>query len=285
MATLIQCAGCLDKIKDTPFLRCSRCDAVFHHSCLNISLKDYAAMTNEIKAVWLCVLCCSRDRKGGDNSDTPVRVASTPQHGYVTHRTKTRVVDHSSSCVSAEGIRDIIREELQNLFKMSFLPKLMEVQNAVSTLESSLSFFNEELERIRSVQGAQSATMKQLERECEDLRVNNRGLMAKVAFLDQQSRSSNIEIQCVPEHKQENLMNIVQQLGRTIKCAIGENSIQHCSRMAKLNSTSPRPRSILVRFNSQRLRDEFLACTTKFNKSNQNDKLNTSHLGIGGNKK
>lgn len=99
--------------------------------------------------------------------------------------------------------------------------------------------------------------------------------------MEQLSRTNNLEIQCVPEHKSENLYSTVQQLANTIKCPLAESDLQYCTRIAKFNTNSPRPRSILVKFSSRRLRNNFLAGIIKFNRNNQSNKLNTSHLGFG----
>lgn len=246
-------------------------------------------MPVEVKSKWICVQCSSRDRKGGDNSNTPVRGncnidVPSPQLEFVTQRTKSRP-GSNCSCVSASSIRDIIREELKTLFAHNIHPELLELRNTVSSLEASFNNFHIELEKVKADHVEQTKQIEILKIETEALKTTNRVLSSRLAQIDQHSRASNVEIQCVPENKQENLINTIVQLGRVIKCPINETQIQYCSRIAKLNSSSPRPRSILVKFNSPRLRDEFLAATSKFNRTNRDEKLNTSHLGIGGVKK
>ncbi|CAH0397248.1 unnamed protein product [Chilo suppressalis] len=49
-----------------------------------------------------------------------------------------------------------------------------------------------------------------------------------------------------------------------------------------MNEDNDRPRSIVVKLQTTRKRDEILAAVSKFNKNNQDDKLNTSSLGYGG---
>lgn len=284
MASSNDCAGCLSTLKDIPTLQCSRCSAKYHYYCMNLTQSDYDVMSNEALSHWICVLCRSKDRKGGDNTNTPVRATMySPQVDFVTQRSKVR---HTScSCLSADDIRDLMREELQNFFQYKINPQLSEVRTALTSIESSVSYFNEELEKVKKETAAQAAKIESIRLENESLRAANLVLASRLAHFDQQSRSSNVEIQCVPESKQENLIKTVQQLGKVIKCPLNEAEIHVCSRLAKINSTSPRPRSILVKFSSPRLRDEFLAATSKFNKSNKDDKLNTSHLGIGGSNK
>lgn len=283
MASDKDCSGCLNKLNGSPTVQCSRCQGKYHLSCVNISQVDYDAMPNELRSTWVCVICRSKERKGGDNSNTPVRAISSPQLEYVTQRAKPRTANCSG--LTASNIRDIIREELQNAFKNQIHPRLADVQNAIASIEQSMLYYKEEFENVKAEQLAQAAQIECIKSENDCLRAVNQKLSVRLAQLDQQSRSSNIEIQCVPENKQENLINTIQQLGKIIKYPVSNDQIHYCSRLAKMNSASPRPRSILVKFSSPRIRDEFLAATSKFNKNNLNDKLNTSHLGIGGNKK
>lgn len=72
------------------------------------------------------------------------------------------------------------------------------------------------------------------------------------------------------------------QLGRVIGYNVSEKDIAHVTRVAKADRSNPRPRAIVVQFTSPRIRDGYLAATVKFNKANPKDKLNTSHVGIGG---
>ncbi|CAH2107891.1 unnamed protein product [Euphydryas editha] len=130
----------------------------------------------------------------------------------------------------------------------------------------------------------QASLLEAVRADKESLLSKNDQLNTRVIQLEQQSRACNVEIHCVPEHKNENIMNTVQQLSKVIKHPIDDEKILFCAKIAKMNKTSPRPRSILVKFNSPRLRDEFLAATSRFNRNNA-DKLNSSHLGIASSKK
>ena len=80
---------------------------------------------------------------------------------------------------------------------------------------------------------------------------------------------------------------MVRQIARVTECKLEDTDIQMCTRIAKINNKNPRPRSIVVRFNSKRSRDNFLAANIKFNKKAKSptDKLNSSQLGLGGEKK
>ena len=247
-------------------------------------------MSKERKTAWFCELCRNKQRRAGDNSNTPVRnkESSPPTHpsettkketqsvceqpcgdGYVTRRNKNT----TCRCVSKEEIRDILRSELKSM------------TNEIAELQKTIAFFNEEFEDMRSAHLEQGKEMERLSKENEALKSSNTDLTTKIRVLDQQSRAANLEIQCVPEYKDENLVSTVLQLSNIIDHPVNEDDIQHCARTAKADPDNPRPRTILVRLRSPRQRDGFLASAAAFNKANTASKLNTGHLGIGGDKR
>ncbi|KAL4710479.1 hypothetical protein ACJJTC_008881 [Scirpophaga incertulas] len=74
-------------------------------------------------------------------------------------------------------------------------------------------------------------------------------------------------------------------LFNTINCLPGVSDIQHCSRVAKIDPKNTRPRNILVKFSNQKRRDDFIKSVIEFNKKKKSeDRLNTSHLGMAGDK-
>lgn len=75
--------------------------------------------------------------------------------------------------------------------------------------------------------------MVELQKEYSVLQSNVKDLNSRINTLEQNARSANIEIQCVPERKSENLVHIVTQLGAVVGCAVSQEQIVHCSRIAK----------------------------------------------------
>ncbi|CAH2238556.1 jg22538, partial [Pararge aegeria aegeria] len=127
--------------------------------------------------------------------------------------------------------------------------------------------------------------MHLLKKVNEDLRTDVRNLHSRLYLFERESRACNLEIHCVPEHRNENLVNMVEQIGKITGNPIKEGQISKCTRIAKLNKDSPRPRTVLVKFFSPITRDQFYASIIKFNKNkSKEDKLNTSHLGLAGEK-
>lgn len=296
-----KCAGCPNLLKGVNLLLCCRCPDKYHYSCVNFTKDDYTHFTKEFKDTWVCPSCRCKEPKRGDNSNTPIRCpASTSSnkktenlgssHENVTLRSKARTASSAvcveatgknCGCISPELLRDIIREELDRKLTTT----ISEIQLKLTTIDECLTFYNTDQEQAKLEIQEHKSRIQKLESENERLRNSTQDLSRRLQQLDQLSRANNIELQCVPEHKNENLYNTVQQLADVIKCPITDSGIQYCNRIAKFNTNSPRPRSILVKFSSRRLRDTFLAGVIKFNRNNPTDKLNTSHLGYGGQKK
>ncbi|CAB3249352.1 unnamed protein product [Arctia plantaginis] len=72
------------------------------------------------------------------------------------------------------------------------------------------------------------------------------------------------------------------QLSKVIESPLTCDDIQCVTRVAKLSPNNDRPRAIVAKLRTPRLRDTFLAAVSKFNKAHGDDKLSSQHLGIGG---
>lgn len=160
-----------------------------------------------------------------------------------------------------------------------------ELSHQMSEFKESLSFFSAQFDSLSNNQNLLNNVMKCLKKENESLRSDLNTLSSRLCQIDQLSRATNLELQCVPEFRSENVINIVKQIGVVVNMKVEDKEIHYCSRVAKLNSSGERPRNILVKFDTPRTRDSYLAAVIKYNKNHQNDKLNSSHLGIASDRK
>lgn len=105
-------------------------------------------------------------------------------------------------------------------------------------------------------------------------------LSGRLATMEKISRDLNIEVQAVPEHRSENVLEMFKVLCKTLDAAISDCDIRACRRVAKANASSSNPRNILVTLTSSRLRDTVLSAAHRFNKDNPENMLNSTHLGL-----
>lgn len=181
---------------------------------------------------------------------------------------------------SSSTLRDIIRQEIQSALKDVVSDQFRQINELISEFKESLSFYNEKYEEMRVTLEDKSEKIHKLEKDNCALRDSIQQLTQRLNLVEQNTRSANVELQCVPESKSENLVSTVLQLAKVLSCDIKNPDILHCTRIAKKDAQNPRPRSILVKLSSPRLRDSFLAASMKYNRNNAKNKLNTSHLGI-----
>lgn len=181
-----------------------------------------------------------------------------------------------------------IKKEVQEIISQTVsveLKKIREELTGLQSIKSSIDYLSGLFDTVKTELQEAKAEISTLRKENIELRDIIKTHTNTLNILDREARATNIEIHCIPENRGENLVKTVEQIGRVIKTPIPEGSVVKCTRVAKINKDSSRPRSVVVKFGSSLLRDKFLAGVIKFNKSNKDDKLNTSHLGLSGDKK
>lgn len=157
----------------------------------------------------------------------------------------------------------------------------------MSQVTDSISFMEKQHEDIKKELQLKIKSIDTLEKENKLMRTTLNDLNSRLSQLEQHSRANNIEIQCLPEHKNENLLSLVNQVASTIKYKINESDIHYCSRTSKMQKNNNRPRSVVVKFSCPRIRDGFLAAAINFNRKAEQvcDKLNTNHIRLRGDPK
>lgn len=298
---MTNCAACNDILQDSDYLECARCSEVYHYQCLNISMDEAKRIEQESNLEWKCPICKSKQPKG-DNSKDRVRPSTPTGLAEITFNVTRRKAQNkpegltmaatgSSDCVTRSDIQLLIREEMRSVMtefagqlNSTINSRLQELNDQFSEFKTSVSFLSEQYDNLKANIDTNNSEIKLLKTENALLRSELSVLAGRVRQIDQLSRSSNLELQCVPEKRSENVMTIIKQLGNVVKCPINDHDIAFCSRIAKSNPDTSRPRSILVKFNTPRTRDSLLAAAIQYNKVHSEEKLNTSLLGLDGKK-
>ncbi|XP_045502771.1 uncharacterized protein LOC123699784 [Colias croceus] len=256
-------------------------------------MEEFNKLSAEFKSNWICTGCNVKQKRSGNNSETPIRSPlSTPTTSNVTLRAKpssnanllVSASSPESANISTDALRILIREELKyvlhNYIEEKIGNQLSEIRRDIEEFRTSLSFINQQYEDIKTEYQTKFNTLESLVAANTSLRSSIQDLSSRLNQFDQLSRASNLEIQCVPEFKNENIPNMIAQLARTVQYSLDDNDIHFCARIAKMHKESQRPRSILVKLNSPRTRDNFLRSIIKYNRESK-IKLQSRDLGIG----
>ncbi|CAG4936443.1 unnamed protein product [Parnassius apollo] len=124
-----------------------------------------------------------------------------------------------------------------------------------------------------------------LKNENTKLRENQIKINSRLTITEKETRVNNLEFHCIPENRGKNLVNTLQQIGKTIGSYVENGYIVKCTRIAKWNKENNSSwTTVLAKFATPLLRDKFFANVINYNKTHPSDKLNSSHLGIAGQK-
>lgn len=112
--------------------------------------------------------------------------------------------------------------------------ELVCIRKDVQEMVDSMSFINDKFEAFEKTEKSTTNFVKKLEAENVELRTTVGDLLGRFTHLEQQSRSNNLEIQCMPERRNENFYNIINHLGQVVNCEIKEKVICMCAYLLHL---------------------------------------------------
>ncbi|KAF9407974.1 hypothetical protein HW555_012187 [Spodoptera exigua] len=126
---------------------------------------------------------------------------------------------------------------------------------------------NLKFEEIKTEFSSNIKVVNEIKKENEQLKTTVKDLGMRLSLMEQQARSTNVEIQCLPGHNKEDLVSTVLNISKVISGDINESKIHHVTRIAKQSPANNPPKSIVVQFSSPQIRDNFLAASINFNKN------------------
>lgn len=284
----VTCAGCLTIIENRKILKCVMCDGSYDLICGNVSEKRYLSFygaSSTTKKEWTCPKCNFK-RPKGDNSNTPIRMDKDThdlaQEDSPTNNVTQRSKSRSGNQVNSPGYMDFatIRNEIRAAIRAELAP----VKEQLVELRDSVQYISNQYDDLIKSTEAIMEDYKNLKSECQQLRTTVTALNDRLETMEQYLRESNIEVQGVPQHKNENVVSVVKKIADVVSFKLGDADILKCSRVASVNKNTNKPRAIIVKLKSTRCRDEFYSAVARFNKSKPDSKLDSSMLGIGGDK-
>ncbi|KAL4703104.1 hypothetical protein ACJJTC_018141 [Scirpophaga incertulas] len=260
---------------------------------------------------WQCPACKSKQRKV-DNTNTPVQGCrmsakqNSPEKASDENNITIRkpatsnpsLQSPTSPCLSLPNdevllatirseIQRSVAESLESMVQMYFMKEFNEIKKeltAVRELQNCVEYLSAEYDRMKSELQTSQEKISSLGKVNSSLSDKLNDLTNRLNLIEQHSRETNIEISGIPENKSENLVSVFQQLCNTVSISVLDTDVLASTRIRKLKEDTERPRSVIIKLQNTEKRDEILAAVSRYNRKNQNDKLNTSNLGYGGQK-
>ena len=138
------------------------------------------------------------------------------------------------------------------------------LRNLKKNLGNSIDRLYDRLDESAKIIEAQAKKIDQCYEKIETLESENVLLKTKLSEvqvhyddLEQRMLSNNVEIHGVPFTNGENLTGVVGKIGAELGLELGESNIDYCYRLKPKENGEPG--SIHVRFNSQHVKEAFLA--------------------------
>lgn len=141
-------------------------------------------------------------------------------------------------------IRAAMRSELPSLISQLFQSHLDPIRDQLSELQSSVNFVSAQYDDLKNNMNVITKENKDLKTECLRLRETISNISDRLSFVEQYMRDSNLEIQGVPEHKSENIINIVKQLAQVVTLKLADNDILSCTWVAPINKKETDPEQL-----------------------------------------
>lgn len=244
----MDCSGCLKPIKkEEEYILCkeNKCNKTYHALCLNTS-----NLSPEQILSWKCPDCHCKSKKGGDNSQTPVR-----GNENVTLRNKTtrQVPNDISPTASDEGLLPLATEI--RLLRQTMLNMQNEIYNRLDTLSNRLSDFDT---RIQSLEHYKEENMM--------LRADMEKLQQQFNKHSQTSLRNELEIVGLQELPNENPHHIALTIAQKIGVDISDQDLDYASRVgprrrrgdSQNQDSNQTTRPLVVSFTRKVKKDEFL---------------------------
>lgn len=314
----MDCNACKKALVNKYVMKCRLCLGKFHIECLNIERKRFETFTIEYKSTWVCLMCTNVTQRSRSTDSTPVRAKYINEHAEDLMNMSCDInepnanISIPSPTSAAGGIASVSSKEAVTMEKIgalfdqklnTYLVGFMEnfrkalrddvkemvhheiksvVENLKDEFSATTDFICDEQKSMRSDLNKNDERIKYLEGEYSKLQTEIARLNSRLVGIEKISRSCNIELQVVPEHKNENVVAILKKLLDLLKLPMDDEKITACRRVAKINTAFNRPRNIVVSFVTPRVRDTVLPAYHRYAKSRPGRGVTSEDLGISG---
>ncbi|CAG5008083.1 unnamed protein product [Parnassius apollo] len=135
-------------------------------------------------------------------------------YGQKKQRSKS---DSNDSYIKEDSLRSIIKQEITDTIKQLVSEHLANIASQVTGFHESLAFFSKQYDELMQTVKERNEVIQSLIQRNDNLSSQVRSLTERIEQLEQNMRAPNVEINGIPEHKSENLLKTIEQLGFAIE--------------------------------------------------------------------
>lgn len=282
----MQCTGCKTMLDEDNSLKCNACTSYYCLECLNFTtVKKTSDLRQDQLTALKCPACANISQRQRAKASSPALLSpykpKPSVSGALTLDSISNLLDQKLAPTSSAMIasRNMLLKEVKTLISAELSKVAKELRDEF-TITTDLIM--NEVNDLKDTISKKDDTIKTLQTEQTQLINEITSLRNRSSKLEKQSRDRNIEIQAVPEDRNESVVSLFKAVCEAVNNPIADSDIHACHRVAKMDSGSKRPRNIVVSLTSPRLRDNLLSAVHRFNKEHKSNKLSTHHIGLPG---
>lgn len=259
------CEACREHISVTvKRIKCTLCNSMYHSECVGFTGDSTSARTQ-----WKCPKCTAATRKGGDNSNTPVRTEKSAKI------TRTAGISESadpttSECSDADvppalfsrfehildvklrSIKDEIVEELKTTVFMELKHEITALSSEFSQLQASYNNLHHENDKLKNDLLSLQERVDASEEQVLELR-------SQIGRQQQQARINNLEIVGLPQTSSDSPTDIVLKIAAYAGVELRHEDIESAHRVQPQNAVAGRPKPIVVKLRERMCKDKLLS--------------------------
>lgn len=228
------CGKCKEGIEaNKAHMHCKGCGDDLHFDCGNYKQSSWSSISQKRKNQWRCEKCrtSAAAASNGTNQD--------PEEGG------EEKLNVASVMAALNGFKDIVEEmKEENSRSMQFISQQYEdIMGGQNQIKDNIVGMEAQINNL-------TAQLKEKDAIIKDLQ-------SRIADLEQYTRKNNIEIHGVSETRDEDVEEIVCNIGRAIGVNITEKDIEAAHRVPTRRKDTPQP--IIVRFQSRKVKNQVMA--------------------------
>lgn len=273
---MVKCSACDSDIKQKEsVLTCSKssCNLQYHQACVGVKKGVKISAST-----WVCPECKVKEKRRGDNSNTPVKEVLCDSDDFVNTKKRIQLSVCSADEVKTDDILETIKAEIEITFNRelpNFLAKLKEsvsnvLENKFLELEKAVKTCSDLYDTVKSTVDKTTGTIKKLQTDNNNLNNQIKILQTKINSMEEASlkqeqwcRLQNIEIVGVPESSDENLPKIVEDIAKHLGVPLAQQELDFVHRVQAKRQVKGKPRNIIVRFQNRMKKDTILSSARK----------------------
>lgn len=153
-----KCNACNKNVLSTDSMSCSDCAEHFHYQCLGIRKANFAEQSKTYKATWKCPTCKTTQKKGGDNTNTPVRQHTTVGPDATGYQDK-------ASDLTVDSLSMILDKKLANIKKELLKQIESDIANKIQSLIEIIGKENKIVSDFKSAISAMALEYENFKKE------------------------------------------------------------------------------------------------------------------------